>query len=112
MNGRPEQPWVTVRCLFDVGLDASGDAHTYEERITLWRAPDLDAAIRLAEAEADEYAASVGSSYLGVAQAYQLSEEPEHGGELFSLMRDSALPPNAYVDAFFDTGSERQDRTS
>lgn len=30
---------------------------------------------------------------------------------VFPLMRDSALDPAAYLDTFFDTGSERQGRT-
>jgi len=28
--------------------------------------------------------------------------------EIFSLVRSSTLKPQAYLDAFFDTGSERQ----
>jgi hypothetical protein len=34
--------------------------------------------------------------------------EPVDGAEVFSLMRDSQLAPAEYLDAFFDTGSERQ----
>lgn len=32
----------------------------------------------------------------------------QSGSELFSLIRDSSLSPEAYVDHFFDTGSEHQ----
>jgi len=31
---------------------------------------------------------------------------------VFSLMRDSSLGPQEYVDAFFDTGNERQSSAS
>ena len=31
-----------------------------------------------------------------------------HGAELFSLLRESDLEPKEYLDAFFDTGDERQ----
>ncbi|BEL06735.1 hypothetical protein Q0Z83_049260 [Actinoplanes sichuanensis] len=62
----------------------------------------------MAEAEAGEYAVDVGGEYLGLAQVYTLADEPGHGAELFSLLRDSRLEPAAYLDAFFDTGDERQ----
>ena len=101
--------WVSVRCLFRTHF---GDQQVYEERVTLWHEADVDRAIELAEAEAQEYAAA-GSTpgeeveYLGLAQAYLLDDEPGHGAEVFSLMRTSPIPPAEYLDTFFDTGSER-----
>lgn len=80
----------------------------FEERITLWRAADFDEAVRRAEAEVGEYADTVGGEYTGLAQAYELSDEPGDGAEVFSLIRDSNLDVDAYLDAFFDTGNERQ----
>ena len=62
----------------------------------------------MAEAEAGEYAADVAGEYLGLAQVYSMCDEPAHGAELFSLLRDSRLAPAAYLDAFFDAGDERQ----
>jgi hypothetical protein len=87
--------------------DLTPGTSAYEERITLWRASSLDAAIARAEAEAEEYAVA-GGQYLGFAQAYHLSDSPSEGGELFSLMRYSDLGSDAYLDRYFDTGSERQ----
>jgi len=100
--------WFGVRCVFETIAAGPGAPGTYEERITIWQATDLDAAIALAEAEAAEYAALVDDRYLGLAQAYAMTDEPRHGAETYSLMRDSQLPPAAYLDAFFDTGAERQ----
>jgi hypothetical protein len=97
--------WFSVRCLFKLG---QGVPATYEERITVWRASSPDEAVTLAEAEAGEYAADVAGEYLGLAQVYSMDDQPGHGAELFSLLRDSTLAPTAYLDAFFDTGSERQ----
>ena len=98
--------WFGVRCVFDHG--AQGE-HSYEERVTLWRAGSFGEAITLAEAEADEYAEMLtGTRYLGYAQAYLLADEPGQGAEVFSLIRGSELAPDAYLDAFFDTGTERQ----
>jgi hypothetical protein len=94
--------WFGVRCIFH---DPEG---TYEERITLWRADTFDEAVAMAEQEAVEYAADVGSQFLGFAQAYVMPDAPGPGAEVFSLLRDSDLEPDEYLDAFFDTGCERE----
>ena len=81
----------------------------YEERITLWKASDVDEAITLAEREAQAYASDSGGVYLEFCQAYTLVEEPEaHGIEVFSLLRDSDLEPAQYLDALFATGGEHE----
>jgi hypothetical protein len=98
------QTWFAVRCVIH-----HPDLAVYEERLTLWRAQDFDEAIGLAEAEARDYAQGLNAaSYAGLAQAYQLYDQPDHGAEIFSLMRESTLPAAEYLTAFFDTGSERQ----
>jgi hypothetical protein len=99
--------WFTVRCIFQLKSDAEAD-FSYEERLTLWRAESIDDAIRLAEAEASDYETENGSEYLGMAQAFHLFDPPEHGAEVFSLIRESDLEPEAYLDGFFDTGRESQ----
>ncbi|MEV4754349.1 hypothetical protein AB0J86_04420 [Micromonospora sp. NPDC049559] len=102
-----EVGWFTVRCVFQVGSDPA--SQVYEERLTLWRARSFDQAIALAEAEALEYVADQpGMTFAGLAQAYRLFDEPEHGAEVFSLIRESGLDPQAYLTRFFDTGRERQ----
>ena len=105
--------WFAVRCIFSDQPDASeeyGDPGLfYEERITLWSAADETAAIALAEADAQAYAAVMdGTRYVGLAQCYWLDDEPGHGIEVFSLIRESKLAPNDYLDRFFDTRSELQ----
>ena len=69
---------------------------TYEERLTLWAVPDFERAVRTAEREAQDYAESMaGCTYVGLAQVFHLPDSPDHGTEVFSLMRDSALDPDA-----------------
>ena len=102
--------WFAVRCLFQHAAEAD-DNGVYEERITLWSATSFEEAIAKAEAEAAEYAAildSPPSSYVGLAQAYMLADQLEDGAEIFSLARKSELAPDEYLNAFFDTGTERQ----
>jgi hypothetical protein len=103
--------WVAVRCVFRTVVD---NDRVYEERITIWRAEDIDAALDLAEADARDYAQTLSVSpgwpteYTGLAQAYLMTEGPKHGGEVFSLMRTSTLDSREYLDRFFDDGNERQ----
>jgi hypothetical protein len=102
--------WYGIRCLFRLG-PADAEATSYEERVTIWLAASFDEAIAAAEADAEAYAAAdegSGNEYLGLLQAYALPEQPGHGAEVFSLIRESALPADAYLDRFFDTGDERQ----
>ena len=114
-----EQEWFAVRCVFRQAESSewqppdlkTGDS-AYEERITLWRGTSLDDAIAQAEAEAAEYAATQSFTYAGLAQAFRLFDEPGHGAEVFSLMRYSPLPSDAYLNRYFDDGSERQQNAS
>src|SRR5712691_516365 len=96
--------WYGVRCIFKLG-----DQPLYEERITVWRAQSFGEAIDLAEAEAREYGATNGFEYLQLAQIFdQKSEIVGSGSEVFSLIRESRLAPDDYINRFFATGSERQ----
>ena len=62
-----------------------------------------------AETEAREYAENTGVTYLGFAQGYATGEEDlRSGSEAFSLLRDSSLAPDEYLDRHFDTGEEHQ----
>ena len=82
--------WFAVRCMFSIGAFSAPRARGYEERITLWRAGSFEAAVEMAEAEASQYAATVPdleTEYLGLAQALRLFDDPDHGAEVFSLMR-------------------------
>lgn len=96
--------WYSVRCIFHWRQKAA-----YEERITVWTATSHEDAVHLAEREAQEYGRDVGTSYVGVAQSYELSDDPSQlGAEVFSLIRDSELDPEAYAARFFATGTEHQ----
>jgi hypothetical protein len=102
-----DEDWFTVRCVFRW---TQSQGTPYEERMTLWRAESLDDAIERAEREAREYARRNKVEFTGFAQAYRLAEDqsPDHGMEVFSLLRDSGLDPDAYVRTFFDTGDEHE----
>jgi hypothetical protein len=99
--------WYAVRSLFRVGAEPET---AYEERITLWQAGSADDALARAATEAAEYAEFAGATYLAeFGQTYHLADAPPRdGAEVFSLVRDSALPPKPYVDRFFATAQERQ----
>jgi hypothetical protein len=83
--------------------------YIYEERITLWKAKDEDAALKKSEKEAIRYAKESGNKYLGYIQLYWLfTDIPVDGVEVFSLLRESDLSPKNYIDTHFDTGNEKQ----
>ncbi|MFJ4776371.1 hypothetical protein [Streptomyces sp. NPDC088762] len=102
-----EKSWYAVRCVFQ--WDA-GESTPYEERLTLWQATSMDEAIARAESEAHTYAGENGHHYLELAQCYRLATpgRPGDGDEVFSLLRDSPLDGQAYLDRYFDTGQEHQ----
>jgi hypothetical protein len=98
-----------VRCLLGQAGTELVDTHAgwlYEERVTLWQAASVDAAVRLAEAEAARYGADMDVSYLGFAQAYRVEGEPRSGAEVLAQLRASELGPNEYIHRYFDTGAE------
>lgn len=96
----------SVRCIFRFD-------DVYEERITMWRASSAGQAIERSEQEARQYAHSIGGTYLGLAQAYRLADDPrEQGAEVFSLLRTATLEPENYLEHFFDTGQECQRHVS
>jgi hypothetical protein len=55
-----------------------------EERITLWRGPDADGAIALAEDEAARYVDDVGGELLPFSQGYTLAGKPGRAGNLLA----------------------------
>jgi hypothetical protein len=97
--------WFGVRCVF---VWSGWEGKPFEERITLWRARSLDHAIELAEQEAGKYAEENGFEDLHFSQAFAITEGSEisSGTEVFSLLRDSDLPLDEYLDTFFSTGGE------
>lgn len=106
-------PTYSVRCLFRLSASANQRLkHLYAERLTLWQAASSEAAIDLAEQEAETYAnhgAPASAEFLGLAQACELiAPLAGHGVEIFSMIRESDLEPEDYLDAFFDTGTERE----
>jgi hypothetical protein len=112
MSAEALKGWYSVRCVFHMlGEGGCENGAPYEERVTLWRANGFEEAIELAEQEAAEYVDMLDVAYLGLAQCYYLGAETEDilsGTEVFSLIRSSDLPPEEYLDAFFDTGDEYQ----
>ena len=99
--------WFSARTVYE--HDKSGDG-LFEERIVLVRAAGFEEALERAEAEAAVYAEQVGCVYTGYVSAYEIVEEQlTDGAEVFSLMRDSSLSADEYIDRFYTTGDERSD---
>lgn len=103
------EPWYGAKCIFlhkDLG---QGRSRVYEERVVLIKAKNIDRAIERAEKEARKYANDMdGCSYVGFVDVFHLFDSKlKSGTEVYSLMRDSKLGKNKYLDRFYDTGKER-----
>ncbi|MQY06083.1 hypothetical protein [Actinomadura macrotermitis] len=99
--------WYGVRCILRW---PDHETNFYEESITVWHAASSDEAFAKAEAAAYEYADICDGEYLEFAQAYFIGDEEAivEGTEVYSLIRESELEPDAYLTSFFNTGTERQ----
>ena len=102
--------WYSAKCVFrhNAPTGPSGK-FVYEERIIVLRADDLDEAIRRVEEEAHEYSAGLeGVEFTGFVAAYDLGlDEIDDLSEVYSILRDSDLEAEAFLDRYYDDGSER-----
>jgi hypothetical protein len=100
------EPWYGVRLIYQL-IGASRRA--YEERVILVRANSSEVAIAQAEKYSQDYESDT-TIYTGYAMAFNIFDEngPSLGAgvEVFSLIRQSELDVDAYLDRFHDTGSE------
>jgi hypothetical protein len=78
------------------------------KRVVLISASSPDEALAKAEKEAETYATNTVMTYLGYVNVFEPDRQKiEDGTEVYSLMRESELDGNTYIDKFFDTGAER-----
>ena len=105
--GEDGKLWFSARTVYE--HDKPGDG-LFEERIVVLRAGGFDEALERAEVEAVAYGEAVGCVYTGYVSVFELVEETlGDGSEVFSLMRDSDLNAEEYIDRFYTTGDERSD---
>ncbi len=104
-----DQPWYGAKCVFRHNDRKDDDNNMYEERIVLFKAENIDEAIIRAENEAKQYVNELSNcEYLGFVDVFNLFDETvEDGTEVYSLMRQSKLDKEKYLDNFYDTGLER-----
>jgi hypothetical protein len=104
-----EEPWYSVKCIFrHEDLSQNKDDVVYEERIIVLNACNLDEAIALGEAEAKAYASGDGTiRFTGFVSAFHIYvPELAEGAEVYSLMRRSTLDIDAFLDHYYDDGTE------
>jgi hypothetical protein len=99
----PNAYWFAVRLVV-----LHGDSH-YEETITIWNSPDAETAMDRARRKGEDVASTVGGRILPFAQSFRLAHFPGDGAEVFSLIRESSLTADRYLETFFWTGHENED---
>ncbi len=93
------------------GLARTVGTTIYEERIIVLRAVSLEEAIEKGEAEARKYISGSGIRCTGFIDVFHLfGPKLRDGTEVYSLMRESALPIDTYLNQFYDDGNERSQR--
>jgi len=81
----------------------------FEERVVSVQASTFEEAIKMAEDEGQIYADSIGGRFLNFVQCYEAKEwsYQKKVSEIYSLIRESKLGDDEYIDKFEDTGRER-----
>lgn len=96
--------WHTAKVLFRHKARKNVRRQMYEERIVLLRSPNFEAAEKKAIAEANRYAAALGScEYVEILEIYSLEDDSPLGefNELYSRMYSSNLTPHQFSRTFF-----------
>jgi hypothetical protein len=100
------EPWYGVRLIYRVTF---ASRRAYEERVIIVPAESDVEAIRKAEQFSKEYESET-TEYIGYATAFHILDENGPclgpGTEVFSLIRESELDPDAYLERFYDTENE------
>ena len=104
------QEWYAAKSVYrhHSVSDGSGQG-TFEERVVLLRASNVEDAIARAETEAMAYCgADGGITYLNFVDVFHLIDDiVGDGTEIYSLVRESDLSDDGYLERFYDSGSER-----
>lgn len=103
-----QEPWFGVRLLY---RHTHATGQSYEERILIVHSKTAEDAIETAEWLSVQEYESETTERLDYAMTFNIfdCDGPclPHGTEVFSLIRDSELTPDEYLDRFHRSGSER-----
>lgn len=103
-----KEEWYGVKSLIFHPHRKTRTGYLYEERVCIFLATSEDEAIKQGEQEAQAYAEANQAEYAQYVMSYRLvASQLTTGTEVFSLMRESELATDGYLDRFLDTGKER-----
>ena len=97
-----------MRSIYRSASTDSNMRYSYEERTVLFHEVAFENAIAKARKEAEDYiqdSEMITTDYFSAFEIY--TDGFESGTEVFSLIRDSDMENNDYVNSFYDTGGER-----
>ncbi len=101
------EPWYGVRLVYKL---MGFEKQAYEERVLIVRAASFTEAVHRAEQRSKAYESST-TEYIGYAMAFHIFDQDGpclgSGVEVFSLIRESDLGVDEYLNRFHDTGNER-----
>jgi hypothetical protein len=101
-----DEPWYGVRLVYEL---SGTPRRAYEERIVIVQAESFDDAIYRAEEYSKAYESET-TRYAGYAIAFHIFDQNGPclgpGTEVLSLIRESDLDADDYLDRIHDTGHE------
>lgn len=94
------EPWYSVKSVFK-----HTNLKSYEERIVIFLAKDIDEARSKGTEEANEYVESVGQiEFLKIIDIFHLFDEKiKDGIEVFSQITDSELSVDKFIERHYST---------
>ena len=101
--------WFGIRTIYRSQQSDTEFTYSYEERVVVFSAYSIEAAIELAERESQDYIDGTDEIALDFLDVFEIYDgQISNGTEVFSLIRDSNLESDEYLSTFFDTGNERR----
>lgn len=107
----PQEDYYAAKCVFACDLVDNGERKpAFEERIVLLQATSFAEAFEMAAIEGRRYAGEDQSShrtrFIACVGVFLVQDPLETGVQVFSMIRESPLPPDAYLRQFHRTGTE------
>jgi hypothetical protein len=118
-KGETSKSEENSKAWFGVRLIIQND-RSFEDRVTIWNCSSPEAALILAEAEAERYIRDVISQesdprqLLGFSDVFSIDGPPQNGTEVFWAQRETDLSGEEYLNLLFgprvdDSGDDEPD---
>jgi hypothetical protein len=100
--------WFGVKTILIHLHESDSTLRVYEESVLLVKADNFDDAIASAERIVRKNCSVLSCEDSGFYNAFEITDDKlSNGVEVYSIMRESKIEIDKYLDKFYDTGFER-----